>query len=147
MGALSEYFGFEENDTDLATEVIAGITTFLTMSYIVVVNPAIMTQFPGENGKPGVAIDGYSPLEVQQMLAVVTILAAAVAIFVMAFYANRPFAQAPGLGLNAFFAFTVVGVMGVHWQTARAAGVVEGATYRNSTALAARLNQRHSRTS
>ena len=56
MGALSEYFGFEENDTDLTTEVIAGITTFLTMSYIVVVNPAIMTQFPGENGKPGIAI-------------------------------------------------------------------------------------------
>ena len=138
MGALSEYFGFEENDTDLTTEVIAGITTFLTMSYIVVVNPAIMTQFPGENGKPGIAIEGYGPGEVQQMLAVVTILAAAVAIFVMAFYANRPFGQAPGLGLNAFFAFTVIGTLGVAWQTALAAVVTEGIIFIILTAVGAR---------
>src|SRR6056297_2638321 len=138
MGALSEYFGFEENDTDLATEVIAGITTFLTMSYIVVVNPAIMTQFPGEDGKPGIALQGYSPMEVQQMLAVVTILASAVAIFVMAFYANRPFGQAPGLGLNAFFAFTVVGALGIPWQTALAAVVVEGLVFIVLTAAGAR---------
>ncbi|WP_327050813.1 NCS2 family permease [Halomicrococcus gelatinilyticus] len=138
MGALSEYFGFEENDTDLATEVIAGITTFLTMSYIVVVNPAIMTQFPGEDGKPGIAIQGYSPMEVQQMLAVVTILASAVAIFVMAFYANRPFGQAPGLGLNAFFAFTVVGALGIPWQTALAAVVTEGIIFIILTAIGAR---------
>ena len=123
---LADYFGLEAHGTDVRTEVLAGLTTFLTMSYIVIVNPAIMTMFPGDNGKPGVAIQGYSPGEVQQMLAVVTILSAAVAIFIMAFYANRPFGLAPGLGLNAFFAFTVVGAMGIPWQTALAAVVVEG---------------------
>src|SRR6056297_1018666 len=138
MGALSEYFGFEENDTDLATEVIAGITTFLTMSYIVVVNPAIMTQFPGEDGKPGIALQGYSPMEVQQMLAVVTLLASAIAMLVMAFYANRPFGLAPGLGLNAFFAFTVVGALGVPWETALAAVFVEGVLFIALTAVGAR---------
>ncbi|WP_458186493.1 NCS2 family permease [Haladaptatus sp. NG-WS-4] len=138
MGALGEFFDFDEYDTDLRTEVIAGITTFLTMSYIVVVNPAIMTMFPGEDGKPGIAIDGYTPGEVQQMLAVVTILSAAVAIFVMAFYAKRPFAQAPGLGLNAFFAFTVIGTLGIPWQTALAAVVTEGIIFIILTAIGAR---------
>ncbi|QSG04523.1 NCS2 family permease [Halapricum desulfuricans] len=135
---LAEYFGFEEHGTDLRTEIIAGITTFLAMSYIVVVNPAIMTFFPGEDGKPGIAIEGYTPGEVQQMLTVVTILAAAVAIFVMAFYANRPFGQAPGLGLNAFFAFTVIGQLGIPWETALAAVVVEGVIFIILTAIGAR---------
>jgi len=135
---LGDYFGFEAHGTDLRTEMLAGLTTFLTMSYIVVVNPAIMTMFPGDNGKPGIAIPGYSPVEVQQMLAVVTILSAAVAIFVMAFYANRPFGLAPGLGLNAFFAFTVVGALGIPWQTALAAVVVEGIVFILLTAAGAR---------
>ena len=135
---LARYFGFVEHATDLRTEVLAGVTTFLTMSYIVVVNPAVMTAIPGEDGKPGIAIQGYTPGEVQQMLAVVTILAAAVAIFVMAFYANRPFGQAPGLGLNAFFAFTVVGALGIPWQTALAAVVTEGVLFMFLTAVGAR---------
>jgi AGZA family xanthine/uracil permease-like MFS transporter len=72
------------------------------------------------------------------MLAVVTVLAAAVAIFVMAFYANRPFAQAPGLGLNAFFAFTVIGALGIPWPTALAAVVTEGVLFVVLTAAGAR---------
>jgi AGZA family xanthine/uracil permease-like MFS transporter len=72
------------------------------------------------------------------MIAVVTLLAAAVATFVMAVYANRPFGQAPGLGLNAFFAFTVVGALGVPWQTALAAVVVEGIVFILLTAAGAR---------
>jgi AGZA family xanthine/uracil permease-like MFS transporter len=135
---FADFFELDAHGTDLRTEIIAGITTFLTMSYIVVVNPAIMTQFPGPDGKPGIAIEGYTPGEVQQMLAVVTILSAAVAIFVMAFYANRPFAQAPGLALNAFFAFTVVGTLGVPWQTALAAVVTEGVIFIILTAIGAR---------
>jgi AGZA family xanthine/uracil permease-like MFS transporter len=135
---LARYFGFAEHATDLRTEVLAGVTTFLTMSYIVVVNPAVMTAIPGEDGKPGIAIQGYTPGEVQQMLAVVTILAAAVAIFVMAFYANWPFGQAPGLGLNVFFAFTVVGALGIPWQTALAAVVTEGVLFMFLTAVGAR---------
>ena len=137
--SLADYFEFESHDTDLRTEILAGVTTFLTMSYIIVVNPAIMTDQPGDDGFPdGIALQGHSPGEVEQMLAVVTILASAAAIFVMAFYANRPFAQAPGLGLNAFFAFTVVGAMGVPWQTALAAIVTEGVLFIALTAAGAR---------
>ena len=133
---FAEYFGFAEHGTNLRVEVLAGVTTFLTMSYIVVVNPAILAGVPDE--KPGVLIEGYSVGEVQQMLAVVTILAALVATLVMAFYANRPFAQAPGLGLNAFFAFTVIGALGIPWETALAAVFVEGIIFILITAVGAR---------
>jgi AGZA family xanthine/uracil permease-like MFS transporter len=133
---FAHYFGFEEHGTDVRTELLAGLTTFLTMSYIVVVNPAILAGVEGE--KPGILIDGYTVGEVQQMLAVVTILTAALATVVMAFYANRPFAQAPGLGLNAFFAFTVIGALGVPWETALAAVVVEGVLFVLLTAVGAR---------
>lgn len=130
---LAEYFEFSEYETNLRTEIIAGVTTFLTMSYIIILNPIILTGVPGEN--PGIIIRDasgtllYSPAEVRQMLAVVTILASAVAIFVMALYAKRPFGLAPGLGLNAFFAFVVVGALGVPWQTALAAVVTEGIVF------------------
>ena len=129
-GAFASYFGFEEHGTDLRTEVLAGLTTFLTMSYIVVVNPQILAQ--------AINLQGYSASQTQSMLAVVTLISAAVATLVMALYANRPFAQAPGLGLNAFFAFTVVLGMGVAWQTALAAVVVEGIIFIALTAVGAR---------
>src|SRR6056297_3630830 len=128
--SLSDYFGFDEHGTDLRTEVVAGLTTFLTMSYIVVVNPGILSN--------AIQIEGFSQGQVIQMLAVVTIISAAVATFIMALYANRPFAQAPGLGLNAFFAFTVVLGLGVPWQTALAAVVVEGILFILLTAVGAR---------
>jgi AGZA family xanthine/uracil permease-like MFS transporter len=127
---LSEYFGFEEHDTDLRTESLAGLTTFLTMSYIVIVNPQIL--------RAAITVEGASDQQVIQMLAIVTIIAAATATLVMALYANRPFAQAPGLGLNAFFAFTVVLAMGIPWQTALAAVVVEGLLFIALTAVGAR---------
>jgi len=139
--ALARYFGFGEHGTDLRTEVLAGVTTFLTMSYIVVVNPAILVQTTDAEGSitaPGITIEGYASGEVVQMLAVVTILAAAVATLVMALYANRPFGLAPGMGLNAFFALTVVGAMGVPWPTALAAVVVEGVLFIGLTLLGAR---------
>ncbi|MFC4359522.1 NCS2 family permease [Halobium salinum] len=135
-GRLADYFDLEAHDTTVTTEVLAGLTTFLTMSYIVIVNPSIMAGIPGE--KPGIVVSGFSHGQVVSMLAVVTILAAAVATLVMAFYANRPFAQAPGLGLNAFFAFTVVGALGIPWQTALAAVVVEGILFVALTAVGAR---------
>ncbi|MDS0296459.1 NCS2 family permease [Halogeometricum luteum] len=133
---LDEYFDVQEHGSSVRTEIVAGVTTFLTMSYIVVVNPDILTAIP--DVKPGIAIAGYSPGQVESMIAVVTLLAAAVATFVMAVYANRPFGQAPGLGLNAFFAFTVVGALGVPWQTALAAVVVEGVVFILLTAAGAR---------
>jgi heme/copper-type cytochrome/quinol oxidase subunit 3 len=97
---FGDYFGFDEHGTDLRTEVLAGLTTFLTMSYIIVVNPFILAE--------AIQIPGYEFIEVVQMIAIATILASAVATLVMAVYANRPFGLAPGMGLNAIFTFTVV---------------------------------------
>ncbi|KTG29590.1 NCS2 family permease [Haloferax profundi] len=134
--SLGSYFDFEAHDTTLRTEVLAGLTTFLTMSYIVVANPAILAGVAG--AKPGIVLPGYEVGTVQQMLAVVTILSAAIGTLVMALYAKRPFAQAPGMGINAVFAFTAVGALGIPWQTALAAVFVEGVLFVALTALGAR---------
>ena len=88
------------------------------MSYIIVVNPAILSE--------AITPAGVDPTRTFQMLAVVTILAAVTATLVMALYADLPFALAPGMGLNAFFTFTVVLTLGVPWQVALAAVFVEG---------------------
>ncbi|RJS96856.1 NCS2 family permease [Halococcus sp. IIIV-5B] len=133
MGArdtIAGYFGFDEHDTDLRTELLAGLTTFLTMSYIVVVNPSILGA--------AISVPGRTDAQTIQMIAVVTLVSAAVATLVMGLYANRPFGQAPGLGLNAFFAFTVVLGLGVPWQSALAAVVVEGLLFLVLTAVGAR---------
>ena len=127
---LADYFDLDSHDTTVRTELLAGLTTFLTMSYIVVVNPAVLAN--------AITIEGIGDGRIRAMLAVVTIVSAATATLVMALYANRPFAQAPGLGLNAFFAFTVVLGMGVPWQTALAAVVVEGVIFIALTAVGAR---------
>lgn len=89
---LDNYFGLTVNHTDVRTEVIAGITTFLTMAYIIFVNPQILAQAGMDQGAVFVA----------------TCLAAALSTAIMALYANYPIALAPGMGLNAFFAFTLV---------------------------------------
>jgi len=87
---VASFFDYEEYGTDTKTEVIAGITTFLTMSYIIVINPAILSA--------AISIDGYSDGEVFQMIAITTILAAVVGTAVMALYANRPFDSHPEWG-------------------------------------------------
>src|ERR1700694_5283947 len=89
---LDRYFGLKEQGTDVRIEFIAGLTTFLTMVYIVFVNPAILSKTGMDAGAVFVA----------------TCIAAAVSTLVMGLYANYPIALAPGMGLNAFFAFTVV---------------------------------------
>jgi AGZA family xanthine/uracil permease-like MFS transporter len=127
---LAARFDVEEHDSDVRTELIAGLTTFLAMSYIIVVNPTILSA--------AIQIEGYSQGQVIQMIAIATVLSSAVATFVMAFYANRPFGLAPGLGLNAFFAFTVVLGLGVRWETALAAVFVEGVLFMLLTAVGAR---------
>ncbi|MFP8957335.1 NCS2 family permease [Natrialbaceae archaeon A-CW3] len=143
---IAEYFDFAAHETNLRTELIAGATTFLAMAYIIVVNPSILVPAifgvpPGEltpTSETEIAGDVYTYTEVFQMLAVVTILASIVAIAVMAFYANRPFGLAPGMGLNAFFTFTVVLILGVPWQVALAAVFVEGIIFIALTAVGAR---------
>ncbi len=127
---LGAYFEVGRQGSDVRTELIAGITTFLAMSYIVLVNPTILAE--------AITIEGYSRADVQQMIAIATILSAFVATLVMALYARRPFALAPGMGLNAFFAFTVVLGLGIPWQTALAAVFVEGLIFIAITAVGAR---------
>lgn len=99
---LESLFKLKENGTNVKTEVFAGITTFLTMAYIIFVNPSILELAGMDKGAVFVA----------------TIVAAAIGTFVMGFVANVPFAVAPGMGLNAFFTFTVVMAFGFTWQQA-----------------------------
>ena len=101
---MEKFFKLNENGTNVKTEILAGLTTFLTMSYILFVNPNILSQAGMDKGAVFIA----------------TILAAAIGTFVMGFVANVPFAQAPGMGLNAFFTFTVVLGLGFTWQQALA---------------------------
>ena len=102
--------GFDPEKNSIRVELMAGLTTFLTMSYILAVNPIIL----GDAGMDKGAV--FSA----------TVIAAAVATIVMAFHAKMPFALAPGMGLNAFFAYTLVLLMGYTWQEALAAVLVEG---------------------
>lgn len=99
---LERYFGLAEAGTSVRVEVLAGITTFLTMAYIIVVNPSIL------------AVAGMD----KNSVFVATCLAAALSCFIMGLYANYPIALAPGMGLNAFFAFGMVKGMGMSWETA-----------------------------
>lgn len=109
-GFLDSVFHLRENQTDVKTEVIAGITTFMTMAYILAVNPGILQETGMDSGAVFTA----------------TALAALAATLIMAFTSNYPFALAPGMGLNAYFAYTVVIGMGYSWQEALAAVFVEG---------------------
>ena len=107
-------FGFDPKQHNVRTEIIAGITTFLTMAYILAVNPAIFSAIPGmPSGSVFTA----------------TALAAFVATFVMAIYAKKPFGLAPGMGLNAFFVYTVCLAMGYSWQFALTAVLIEGVIF------------------
>lgn len=123
MHWLNTRFGFDRHGTTLSREVIAGLTTFTTMSYIVVVNPAILSAAGIPEGPSFVA----------------TILVAVAGCFLMAFYANRPFAIAPYMGENAFVAFTVCKMLGFAWQTALAAIFIAGILFILMTVL--RLRQ------
>ena len=111
--ALDRYFGLTQQGTDVRTEFIVGVTTFLTMVYIVFVNPIIL-------GKTGMD---------QGAVFVAACIAAAVSTFVMALYANYPLALAPGMGINAFFAFTVVLTYNYTWQQALAAVFCSGVLF------------------
>ncbi|KXF79818.1 NCS2 family permease [Enterovibrio coralii] len=107
---LERLFKLKEQGTDIRTEVIAGLTTFLTMAYIIFVNPAILSETGMDRGAVFVA----------------TCLAAAIGCFIMGLVANYPVAQAPGMGLNAFFTYTVVFQMGYSWQVALGAVFLSG---------------------
>lgn len=106
----NKIFRLKEKKTNVKTEIMAGITTFMTMSYILAVNPQILGDAGMDKGAVFTA----------------TIIASIIAILIMALYANLPFALAPGMGLNAFFTYTVVMTMGKSWEFALAAVFIEG---------------------
>ena len=108
---LTKAFGFNPEKHTVRTELVAGLTTFLTMAYILAVNPSIFSALPG---MPAGSVF------------TATALAAIIATLVMAFWAKKPFALAPGMGLNAFFVFTVCLTMGHPWQFALTAVLIEG---------------------
>ena len=107
---LEKFFKLKENGTDTKTEILAGITTFMTMAYILAVNPSILSAAGMDQGAVFTA----------------TALAALLGTLLMALFANYPFALAPGMGLNAYFAYTVVLGMGYSWELALTAVFVEG---------------------
>ena len=108
---LNKLFGFDSKKHNIRTEIVAGITTFLTMSYILAVNPSM---FGLLEGMPAGAVF------------TTTALAAIIGTLAMAFLAKLPFGLAPGMGLNAFFVFTVCMGMGYSWQFALTAVFIEG---------------------
>ena len=101
---MNTFFKLKENKTTVSTEIMAGVTTFFAMSYILFVNPSILS----ETGMPF------------QAVFLATIIASIIGTLIMGLFANVPYAQAPGMGLNAFFTFTVVFGMGYTWQQALA---------------------------
>lgn len=107
---MEKYFKLKENGTTVKTEIIAGITTFMTMAYILVVNPGILSETGMDFGAVFTA----------------TALSALIATAITGLYAKLPFAQAPGMGLNAFFAYTIVLSMGYSWKFALTAVLLEG---------------------
>ena len=107
---MEKFFKLKENNTDAKTEFIAGLTTFMTMAYILIVNPSILSATGMDQGAVFTA----------------TALSAVIATLIMGLYAKLPFAQAPGMGLNAFFAYTIVIQMGYSFEFALTAVLLEG---------------------
>src|SRR5207249_10186202 len=119
---LERYFDFKTLGADWKTEILAGCTTFMTMAYIVFVNPAILH----ETGMPLAAVTAA------------TCLSAAIGSFLMGGFAKYPIALAPGMGLNAYFTYSVVKGMGVPWQAALGAGFLSGLAFLLLTLLGVR---------
>jgi len=113
LGFLERFFKLTSHNTNVKTELMAGLTTFVTMSYIMFLNPIIMS-------KTGMPFDG---------LFLATCLGAAIATILMGLYANWPVGLAPGMGLNAFFTFSVVGAMGYSWEIALGAVFLSGVIF------------------
>ncbi|KRQ86734.1 Guanine/hypoxanthine permease PbuG [Caloramator mitchellensis] len=126
---LESIFHLREAGTDAKTEILAGITTFITMAYIIFVNPNIL-KFAGMNkiGALGDAAVNFNAINDPVVASVfaATAISAALGTFIMALYANVPFAQAPGMGLNAFFTYSVCLNLGYTWQQALAAVFISG---------------------
>ncbi|MBP5281142.1 MAG: NCS2 family permease, partial [Lachnospiraceae bacterium] len=121
---LEKVFKLKENGTNVKTEIIAGLTTFMTMAYIIALNPNLLTNFGAEG------------MSLWNGVFMATCIASAIGMFVMAFAANKPFAMAPGMGLNSFFAVVVAGIVSItgmtyveSYQTALIIILIEGVIF------------------
>ena len=116
---MEKIFKLKENGTTIKTEIIAGLTTFLTMAYIIFLNPSVIGK-----SNPNLA---HIPNTMEDTAVITaTCIAAAIGTWLMGWLSNYPLALAPGLGLNAFFTYTVVLGMGCSWQLALTAVLLEG---------------------
>lgn len=131
MKSLNNFFGVEAHGTTVRTEILGGVATFLTMAYIFFVNPSIII-----SAIPGIGPEIYSQFFGAIMVA--TIIAAASATLIMSLWANYPFVLAPGMGLNAYFTYTVCLKMGIDWRVALGAVFVEGIIFGLITLLGVR---------
>ncbi len=120
---MKRFFRFDELNTSYRTEIIAGITTFLSMAYILFVNPNVLTL----QGVPDSAING-GRMDAGAIFTA-TAIASAIGTLIMGVFAKLPIALAPGMGLNAFFAFTVVLTYGIPWETALAGVLASGVIF------------------
>ncbi|MFH1514480.1 MAG: NCS2 family permease, partial [bacterium] len=123
---LERFFKLQENKTDVRTEIIAGITTFLTMAYIIFVQPAILS---APINIPGSPMEGMDYQAFFGSVMVATCVSAAIATLMMGLYARYPIALASGMGQNAFFAFTVVVGMSITWNVVMGAVLVSGVIF------------------
>lgn len=124
---MDRYFKITEQGSSVRTEIIAGITTFLTLAYIVFVNPSILVQaVPGIFDQTGKILDQALYNSYYGAFMVATIVGGAIATLIMGLFANYPFALAPGMGLNAYFTYTVCLKLGIPWQLALTAVFIEG---------------------
>src|SRR5699024_7438916 len=127
-GVIDRYFGISKFGTNIPREIRAGLTTFLAMSYVIFVNPGVLSdaiQIPGVDNLFG-------------QLVMVTCMAALLGSLYMGLIARYPFAQAPGMGLNAYFTYTVVITLGYEWQTALGAVFISGVLFVVLSVLGAR---------
>ncbi len=116
MDRIARFFGFREAGTTFRTETVAGVTTFMTMAYIIFVNPSILANPQGS----GMSFEG---------VLIATCVASFLATLLIGLYANYPIAAAPGMGLNAFLSFVICGSMGVPWQAALGMVLISGAIF------------------
>jgi len=119
LGAIANYFQFDRYRTNFRTEILAGVTTFMTMAYILVVNPLILSD----------AIFINEPRDLFSSLVFATAVSAGIGTLIMGLIGKYPFALAPGMGINAFFAYSVVLGLGIDWRVALACVFVEGLVF------------------
>jgi len=139
VSGMDKYFGISAAGSTIRREIAEGVTTFLTLAYIIFVNPSVLVQaVPGIFDQSGNIVNQAAYNSYYGAFMVATIMGSVIATLVMGLYANYPFALAPGMGLNAYFTYTVCMKLGISWQLALAAVFIEGIIFIVLTVTGAR---------